>query len=76
MGENGHSHTAFSLKMQNGTAPMERNLASSNKLHPYLHFDLPITLLGNNSEGTTPIIHTHKNCTRLFTAALFAVAKY
>lgn len=77
MGENRHSHIAFSLRMQNGAAPMERNLALSNKLHLHLHFDLPITLLGINSEGITPIIQKKKYiCTRLFTAELFAVAQF
>lgn len=58
-GKQAFSYIAFSLGMQNAIIHKERNLPISNKLYLHLHFDQPVSLLGINSEDTTPIIQKH-----------------
>lgn len=59
--------------MQNGTIPMERNLAISNKTTYVFTLWPKIPLLGIYS-NTAPI--WKYICTRLFNAALFIIGKY
>lgn len=63
-----------SHSMQNGAATLEDSVAVSYKLNILLPHDLAVALLGIYPKELKTHVHT-KTCRRMFTAALFRIAK-